>query len=112
MQFLVIGSVTNPHRVGDVGDLDLVVPEFTDNRVYTAAVSLEPYEKLAEATGKPIDLKFSTRPSELNLLGWYEPGGRWQFSWTFCGKDWFTHMKSMTFGEIVDAVRIKPIAGG
>jgi hypothetical protein len=76
MQFLVIGSVTNPHRVGDVGD------------------------------------KFSTRPSELNLLGWYEPGGRWQFSWTFCGKDWFTHMKSMTFGEIVDAVRIKPIAGG
>ena len=103
--FLVIGSVTDPYRVREVGDIDLVVPECTDDRAYTTPFTLEPYERLAEATGKPIDLKFTTNSSDLNLTGLYEPGGRWQFIWLFCGNHWFSNLHVMTFDEVVGAVR-------
>jgi hypothetical protein len=101
--FLVFGSVTDSSRAYDVGDIDLVVPEFTDE--YTERrVSLEPYEKLAEATGKPIDLFFTTY-SDFNVTGWYEPaGGRWQFRQAFCGKNFFSPLEPMTFQQIVDEV--------
>jgi hypothetical protein len=104
-EFLAIGSITDSYRAHDVGDIDLVVPEFTDNRIYTAAVSLEAYEKLAEATGKPIDLKLSPHASDLNLTGGYNPeDGRWYFFHCFCGSHWFSAIKPMTFQQIVDEV--------
>ena len=44
--FLVIGSVADPHRAREAGDIDLVVPEFTDDRMYTSAVDLSPTRRL------------------------------------------------------------------
>jgi hypothetical protein len=104
-RFLALGSVTNSSRAYDVGDIDLIVPEFTDDRMYTHRVDLEIYEKLAEATGKPIDLFFTTHDDGFfNLAGWYRPGGRWQFRMAFCGCDFFLSLKPMTFQQIVDEV--------
>jgi hypothetical protein len=75
--FLVFGSVVEGPRK-DVDDIDLVVPEFTDDRLYSAQVCLERYERLAEATGKPIDLFFTTYPEDFNLAAVYVPGQHWQ----------------------------------
>ena len=72
-QFLVFGSVVEgPRKNPD--DIDLVVPEFTDNRMYSAKVCLDRYERLAEATGKPIDLFFTAYPEDFNLAAVYTPG--------------------------------------
>jgi predicted nucleotidyltransferase len=72
-RFLVFGSVAEGPRK-DVGDIDLVVPEFADDRMYGAQVCLERYERLAEATGKPIDLFFTAYPEDFNLAAVYTPG--------------------------------------
>jgi hypothetical protein len=89
---------------GEPNDIDLVVPEFTDERMYSAEVGLETYERLGSATGKPIDLFFTTDPSTFNLAGWYEHG-RWRFRQAFCGKGFFDGLTPMTFEQIVAAAR-------
>ena len=87
--------------------VQLVVPEFDDEHFfYTATVTLERYEQLAHATGKPIDLFFGTRNDDFNLAGWYEPGGVWRFSQAFCGRGFFLGLKPMSFEQIVEALRV------
>jgi hypothetical protein len=71
-------------------DIDMMVPEFLDDRMYVSAVTLEPYECIARAWDKPIDLKFTSHPEDFNVMGWFDPKvGRWQFSMAFCGKYFF-----------------------
>jgi hypothetical protein len=112
-EFLVFGSVVLTTPTRPPNDIDLVIPEFVEvedtpdgqpGRFYTATIDLERYEKLAAATGKPIDLFFSRFESDFNLAGWYEPGGRWKFRQAFCGKWFFEGLVPMTFEQIVDAV--------
>jgi hypothetical protein len=103
-EFLVFGSVANPWRSHTPNDIDLVVPEFNDKDLfYSATVTLGQYERLAYATGKPIDLFFSPYNDDFNLAGWYEPGGQWQFRQAFCGKYFFHSLTLMTFEEVVEA---------
>jgi predicted nucleotidyltransferase len=100
-KFLVYGSVTEPRRAWDVGDIDLIV--VCDD---PTTIDLEIYEKLAEATGKPIDLVFETGDENFKTLGWYEPGKRWIFRRVFCVDDVLSEAKPMTFQQIVDNVAI------
>jgi len=67
-------------------DVDMVVPEFTDERMYKSVVTLERYENIARALGKPVDLFFS-RDEGFNLAGWFDPKiGQWEFRmWTYPG---------------------------
>ena len=101
--FLVFGSVAEGPRK-NVGDIDLVVPEFTDDRMYSAQVCLKRYERLAEATGKPIDLFFTTYPEDFNLAAVYAPGQGWRFRQAFCGKGFFDAVRPMAFAQIVSEV--------
>jgi hypothetical protein len=58
-------------------DIDLVLPEFNDDdHISEEAVSLDRYEALAHATGKPIDLFFTAEPSRFNVAGYYDPADR------------------------------------
>jgi hypothetical protein len=78
-EFLVFGSVADPNRSGDVGDIDLVLPLFNDDRRFDIMANLGAYEKLAAATGKPIDLFLTTWPNAINIVGWFDPKlGRWE----------------------------------
>jgi hypothetical protein len=96
--------------------ISLVVPEFTDDRVYGAEVELARYERLAHATGKAIDLFFDTRNDDHNAAGRYEPGGVWKFSMPFCGRDFFLCLTLMSFEQRVDAqtdtLRLPPLSKG
>jgi hypothetical protein len=105
-QFLVFGSVVEGSRK-DPDDIDLVVPEFTDKRMYSARVCLERYERLAAATGKPIDLFFTTYPEDYNLAAVYAPRYRWRFRQAFCGKGFFNAVRPMTFQQIVNEVEAR-----
>jgi hypothetical protein len=104
--YLVFGSVL---KRPEPKDIDLVVPEFTDDRMYGAEIELEPYERLANATGKPIDLFFTTQTSAFNLAGWYQPGGPWKFRQAFCGEGFFDLVTTMTFEQVVEAVGVPKI---
>jgi hypothetical protein len=85
---IVFGSfLRNPATANDI---DMIVPEFTDERMYEAPVSLEPYEQIAHHQGKPIDLFFTAYESQFNLAGWFDPkNGKWLFRMAFCGRDFF-----------------------
>jgi hypothetical protein len=104
-EFLVFGSVAYLFRNYTPNDIDLVVPEFTDDTA--GSFELERYEKLANATGKPIDLFFTTYNGDFNVAGWYESGGRWQFRYAFCGKYFFDGLTPMTFEKVVEAAKAK-----
>jgi hypothetical protein len=108
-EFLVFGSVAYLFRNHTPNDIDLVVPEFDDKDLfYSATVTLGKYERLANATGKPIDLFFSAYNDNFNLAGWYAPGGQWQFRQAFCGKYFFDGLIPMTFKEVVAAAKSEP----
>jgi hypothetical protein len=69
-EFLVFGSVTDPDRGGDVGDIDLVLPHFNDNgRRLDIMANLGIYEELAAATGKPLDLFMTKWQDAINIIG-------------------------------------------
>ena len=82
VEFCVIGSIADPDRSGDVGDLDLVVP-ILDGGESDNYVDLGVYEKLAQVTRKPIDLFMTQWPDQFNVAGCYDPAegpsrhGRW-----------------------------------
>jgi len=87
MMEIVFGSfLRDPVAANDV---DMVVPEFTDERMYKSVVTLERYENIARALGKPVDLFFS-RDEGFNLAGWFDPKiGQWEFRMAFCGRGFF-----------------------
>ena len=100
--FLVFGSIL---RKGiNAGDIDLVIPEFADDRMYSARVSLDRYEQLSRETGKPIDLFFTTHEGRFNVAGRYDPKLQsWEFRMAFCGKDFFADVKSISRSKLTTA---------
>ena len=72
--FLVIGSVADPHRAREAGDIDLVVPEFTDDRMYTSAVDLEPYEKAGPGDRQADRSQVHDAPIRFELNGLVRAG--------------------------------------
>jgi hypothetical protein len=103
-EFLVFGSVAHPRGGYTPKDIDLVVPEFTEDK--PASIELERYEQLAHTTGKSVDLFLTAYSDNFNVAGWYEPGGRWQFRQAFCGKYFFDGLIPMTFEEVVEAAKV------
>lgn len=101
----VFGSVTNPNRGGDVGDIDLILPEFYDARDDDILACLGVYEELSAATGKLIELFVVTWADALGIAAWYHPSiGRWNFRRVFTGEDFFRNRRVMTFRQLVDEV--------
>jgi hypothetical protein len=67
-------------------------------------VFLADYERIAQATGKPIDLFLSPCPGGFSFAGWYNPkeqGRGWIFEYRFTSKWWFESLKPMTADELI-----------
>jgi hypothetical protein len=122
MPFLVFGSLVNPSRTS-VKDIDLVVPEFMDaRRIWVSYVALDVYERLATATGVPVELwltpsnhrLFSTPEGSLtvHVIGQYRSGGPWRMRMSPFREFSFDGLVSMTFAEICAAVRTKRVRRG
>ena len=82
-----------------------MIPEFADDRMYSAGVSLDRYEQLSRETGKPIDLFFTTYDhGRFNVAGRYNPKLRsWEFRMAFCGKDFFVGVEPVDRSELTRA---------
>jgi len=101
-KFLLFGGASSEKDWAEVSEIDLVVAEFDGAGFYDAAVTLDVYEKLAAATGKPVDLFFSMIDEGFTIAGWYDPKvRRWEFRNAFCGKGFFDGLKAATFRELV-----------
>jgi hypothetical protein len=64
-EMIALGSfLKNPPRANDI---ELIVVEFTDERLYSVQVRLEPYWRIARLYGRSGDLFFGTREVDFNL---------------------------------------------
>jgi hypothetical protein len=103
-KLLVFGSVLT--RGSAAGDIDILVAEFMDERMYEAVVDLRVYEYVAHATGKPVDVFFSRYRDDFNIAGFYDPAERergWRITSRFCGKYFFLGAsREVEVGELIE----------
>jgi hypothetical protein len=101
---IVFGSVLT--RGFNAHDIDMVVPEFTDRRMYDDDIDLALYEKIAHATNKPIDLFFTAAREAFNVAGYYDPTERrWLFRMAFCGKHFFDACREISYDKLIRMVQ-------
>jgi hypothetical protein len=109
ISFLVFGSLLSDQPA--IKDIDLFVPEFTDERRFVSFVDLGPYERLSRAAGAPVEVFFGIlRPNEPVMIGWYRPPRPWRMCWSVFERVYFPHgLQRMTFAEIVALTKTKTI---
>jgi hypothetical protein len=102
--FYLIGSL--PWRRREAGDIDLVSPwNFDEPSYYEVAEHLRPYEALARAAQKSIDLFLDHRPLDLGLGAYFDLElGEWALFHRFTGQEYLDlpwPPPAYTFDEIV-----------
>ena len=101
-RLLVFGSLARGAGAA-ARDIDLLLPEFADDRMFADTVTLAVYERLSIATGKPVDLLFTGIVGEMNVSGTYSVAEGWRFCMLFVAANHLADLREMTFADVVRA---------